>query len=144
MSVHILQLHASIWNFYQCRLPLIKVKCSSQFNLNLRKILTIFFPVTRFKFVKQNQFTKLVSAVMKKAHSRQNSFPFPNHFMKNGKSLNYILQTNLVCLVLTFLWILTGKNCFIQFSTRMASLLLLTFSICLHNQSSIIHYIIMY
>ena len=37
------------------------------------------------------------------------------------------------------------KLCFIQFSTRMAGWLLLTFLICLHNQlSSIIHCIITY
>ena len=40
------------------------------------------------------------------------------------------------------LTILTGKNCFIQYSTRMAGWLLLTFFIYLHNQlSSFIHYI---
>ena len=43
------------------------------------------------------------------------------------------------------LTILTGKNCFIQFSTRMAGWLLPTFFICLHNQlSSITHSIITY
>ena len=35
------------------------------------------------------------------------------------------------------LTILTGKNSFIQFSTRMAAWLLLTFFICLHNQLSL-------
>ena len=43
------------------------------------------------------------------------------------------------------LTILTEKNCFIQFSTRMAGWLLPTFFICLHNQlSSITHSIITY
>ena len=43
---------------------------------------------------------------------------------------------------------LTEKLCFIQFSTRMANWLLLTFFICLHNQlssiHSTIHYLIIY
>ena len=43
-----------------------------------------------------------------------------------------------------FLTILSGKNCFIQFSIRMAGRLLLTIFICLPNQfSSNIHSIIM-
>ena len=43
MLVSVLQWHAGIGNFYKCTHPLIKVKCSSLFNLDLRKILTIFF-----------------------------------------------------------------------------------------------------
>ena len=42
------------------------------------------------------------------------------------------------------LTILAGKNCFTQFSTRMAAWLLLTFFICLHNQLSSIDSIITY
>ena len=43
MPVNVLQWHAGIGNFYKCTHPLIKVKYSSLFNLDLRKILTIFF-----------------------------------------------------------------------------------------------------
>ena len=42
------------------------------------------------------------------------------------------------------LLILTDKNCFTQFNTRMVAWLLLTFLICLHNQLSSIHSIIIY
>ena len=43
MLVNVLQWRAGIGNFYKCTHPLIKMKCSSLFNLDLRKILTIFF-----------------------------------------------------------------------------------------------------
>ena len=43
MPVNVLQWHAGIGNFYKCTHPLINVKYSSLFNLDLRKILTIFF-----------------------------------------------------------------------------------------------------
>ena len=47
------------------------------------------------------------------------------------KSLGYIF----------YLMILTGKNCFIYFITRMVGWLVLTFLLCLHNQlSSIIRF----
>ena len=42
MPVNILQWHSGIGNFCKCTHPLITVKCSSLFNLNLYKILTIF------------------------------------------------------------------------------------------------------
>ena len=42
MPVNVLQWPAGIGNFYKCTHPLIKVKYSSLFNLDLRKILTIF------------------------------------------------------------------------------------------------------
>ena len=50
---------------------------------------------------------------------------------KRNKEISFRLKN-----VLT---ILTGKNCFNQFSTRMAAWLLLTFFICLRNQLSSIH-----
>ena len=43
MSINVLQWHSGIGHFYKCTHPLIKKKCSSSFNLDLRKILTIFF-----------------------------------------------------------------------------------------------------
>ena len=43
MLVNALQWHAGIGNFYKCTHPPSKVKYSSLFNLDLRKILTIFF-----------------------------------------------------------------------------------------------------
>ena len=45
MLVNVLQWHAGIENFYKCTHSLIKMKCSSPFNLDLRNILTIFFSV---------------------------------------------------------------------------------------------------
>ena len=45
MPVNVLQWCAAIGNFYKCTHPLIKMKRSSPFNLDLRKILTIFFSV---------------------------------------------------------------------------------------------------
>ena len=43
MPVNVLQWCTGIGNFYKCTHPLIKVMYSSLFNLDLRKILTIFF-----------------------------------------------------------------------------------------------------
>ena len=43
MPVNVLQWCAGIGNFCKCTHPLIKVKYSSLFNLDLREILTIFF-----------------------------------------------------------------------------------------------------
>ena len=45
MPGNVLQWRAGIGNFYKCTHPLIKVKYISLFNLDLRKILTIFFAV---------------------------------------------------------------------------------------------------
>ena len=45
MPVNVLKWRAAIGNLYKCKHPLIKVKCRSPFNLDLRKIVTIFFHI---------------------------------------------------------------------------------------------------
>ena len=43
MPVNVLQWRAGIVNFYKCTHTLFKIKCNSSLNLDLNKILTIFF-----------------------------------------------------------------------------------------------------
>ena len=51
MPVNVMQWHAGIGNFYKCTHPLFKIKCNSSLNLDLNKILTIFFYSLFSKFL---------------------------------------------------------------------------------------------
>ena len=62
------------------------------------------------------------------------------YISENITSYTFLLAFEIVKIRQCALTLFTGKNCFIQFSTRMVGWLLLTFQKCLHNQlSSIKH-----